>query len=244
MDKRPQRVAVDTASNEQTRLGDFAQSATERVVLVGAGGFAREVLQFLEDIDSAGRLIRCDAFIVESGFAREPTIQGVPVLEGFESLRHQRAPVAVAIGAPDIRHRIVETIEREYIGATSVDALVHPTAVVGKRVSFGVGTIVAPLSTATTDIAVGRHVQLHVGAAVGHDVVVGDFVTLSPRSVISGHVEIGEGALVGAGAIILPNLRVGAWATVGAGAVVTKNVADYSTVVGNPARVLTVERAP
>lgn len=43
-------------------------------------------------------------------------------------------------------------------------------------------------------------------------------------------------ASLGTGAIILPGVTIGAGATVGAGAVVTRDVADGSTVVGNPAR--------
>ena len=45
-------------------------------------------------------------------------------------------------------------------------------------------------------------------------------------------------AAVGTGAVILPGLTIGVEAVVGAGAVVTRDVADGTTVVGNPARQL------
>lgn len=45
-----------------------------------------------------------------------------------------------------------------------------------------------------------------------------------------------EGATIGAGAIIGPGLVIGRYAMVGMGAVVTRDVADFSLVVGNPAR--------
>jgi acetyltransferase-like isoleucine patch superfamily enzyme len=47
---------------------------------------------------------------------------------------------------------------------------------------------------------------------------------------------IGKGAKIGAGAVILPGVSVGEGALIGAGAVVTKDVAAFSVVKGNPAR--------
>jgi maltose O-acetyltransferase len=49
-------------------------------------------------------------------------------------------------------------------------------------------------------------------------------------------VDIGEDVWIGGGAIILAGVRIGAKAIVGAGAVVTRDVAEGTTVVGNPAR--------
>jgi acetyltransferase-like isoleucine patch superfamily enzyme len=51
-------------------------------------------------------------------------------------------------------------------------------------------------------------------------------------------VHLREGCWIGAGAIILPGVTVGRNAVVGAGAVVTRDVADFTLVAGNPARVI------
>ena len=44
--------------------------------------------------------------------------------------------------------------------------------------------------------------------------------------------------MISAGAKILGNIKVGAYARVGANAVVIKDVPDYSTAVGIPAKVI------
>jgi virginiamycin A acetyltransferase len=49
---------------------------------------------------------------------------------------------------------------------------------------------------------------------------------------------IGPDCWIGHGALILPGARLGAGVIVGAGAVVRGEVAPYSVVAGNPARVL------
>ena len=49
-------------------------------------------------------------------------------------------------------------------------------------------------------------------------------------------IVVSEGASIGAMATIVSGVTIGSWALVGAGAVVTRDVADYTVVVGVPAK--------
>ena len=49
-------------------------------------------------------------------------------------------------------------------------------------------------------------------------------------------IQIGEDSWIGNGALIMAN--IGKKCIIGAGAVVTKDVADYSIMVGNPAKLI------
>jgi acetyltransferase EpsM len=71
--------------------------------------------------------------------------------------------------------------------------------------------------------------------------VIADFVHISPNATLSGNVKAGEGSHIGAGATIIQGITIGKWCTVGAGAVVIKDVPDYATVVGVPARVINIK---
>ena len=53
-------------------------------------------------------------------------------------------------------------------------------------------------------------------------------------------IRVKKCASIGSGATILPGVTIGEGAMVGAGSVVTKNVPDNITVVGNPARPVSV----
>lgn len=52
------------------------------------------------------------------------------------------------------------------------------------------------------------------------------------------HVDIGHDVWIGHGAIVLPGRNIGTGAVIAAGAVVTRDVAPYTIVAGNPARVI------
>jgi acetyltransferase-like isoleucine patch superfamily enzyme len=55
---------------------------------------------------------------------------------------------------------------------------------------------------------------------------------------INKEIILKRGSVVGMGAIIMPGVIIGEGAIVGAGSVVTKNVASWTIVTGNPARVV------
>jgi phosphonate metabolism protein (transferase hexapeptide repeat family) len=57
-------------------------------------------------------------------------------------------------------------------------------------------------------------------------------------------VSIGHDVWIGHGAVILPGRSIGTGAVVAAGAIVTRDVAPYTIVAGNPARVLRARFAP
>ena len=50
--------------------------------------------------------------------------------------------------------------------------------------------------------------------------------------------SIGDNSFIGAGTMLIAPIKIGKNAKTGAGSVVTKNVNDFVTVVGNPAKIL------
>lgn len=213
-----------------------------RIAIYGARGFAREVHQLIEDLAAAGEPVSCAGFLVDPDYFEETSVHNLPVFGDAGWLATDPgALVAIAIGATSPRCRIAHSIERTY-GARFAAALRHPRAFTGRRVEIGAGSIVCAGASATTEIRLGRHVQLHANCTIGHDTEIGDFVTIAPGANISGRVAIGEGTFVGAGAVVINDIKIGAWSMVGAGAVVIKDIPDNVTVVGNPARIVSEQR--
>lgn len=94
-------------------------------------------------------------------------------------------------------------------------------------------------------VTVKSGVQIWNGITIEDDVFIGPNVTFSndkfPRSKIYKEFEktlVLKGSSIGSNATILPGISIGRFAMIGAGSVVTKDVPDFVTVVGNPAKIL------
>jgi sugar O-acyltransferase, sialic acid O-acetyltransferase NeuD family len=213
--------------------------APRELVIVGAGGFAREVLALVRAISRAGSDDwRVVAFLGRGDDPLEGELDGIPVVRAASPPppSGERPAGVSGIGYPQGRRAEVEARAAE---VSSWATLVHPGVTLDPdRVRIGAGCVVLEGSSFTTDLTLGRHVMLHLHCTVTHDCVLEDYVSLMPGCHVSGNVRLREGVFMGAGAVILQGLEVGAWASVGAGAVVTEDVPAGATVVGIPARVV------
>lgn len=138
----------------------------------------------------------------------------------------------ISIGNNGIRKKISATVHVKYI------KVIHPFAQISSFVKIGEGTVVMPGVVVNPDVSIGKHCIINTGAIIEHDVKIEDFVHICPGVALAGDVKVGEGSQIGIGATVIQGVKIGKWAMIGAGAVIIKDVPDYSTVVGNPGRII------
>lgn len=198
------------------------------VGILGAGGQAREVEQYLDDQGIKPTFFAVDAEYVGDSPGRIDILSPTE----FEAV----TPVIAAIGAPEVRRQLV----KEWKGGEFYTVIANE-AYVGESVTIGEGSIIAPRAVLTASIEVGSHVIVNVGATISHDCVIGDFATISPGAHVAGSVELGPGVFVGIGATISNGVKVAEGSVIGAGAVVIKDVVEKnSVVVGVPGGVIRI----
>lgn len=204
----------------------------EKIYIVGAGGFAREVAWLIEDINEVSPTWEIVGFIDENSDLIGKELNGYKVLGGIDYLNNQeKANVIIAIGTGEVREKLVSKIKNHIF-----PILIHPSVIKSKLIQIGEGTIICAGSIITTNVEIGKHVIVNLDCTIGHDVILKNCTTILPSVNVSGNVIMGENTMIGTGSAIIQGLEIGSNTIIGAGSVVTKNIPGYCTAVGSPAR--------
>lgn len=209
---------------------------TRDLVVVGCGGFGREVYCIALALQKQGIGWHVAGFVDD-----DPTDEnrylverlGSAVIGPVKTLAAGGIAAVAAVGSPVARRAIVEGLK-----GADIDwpAVIHPDSTVGQDVRIRDGVVIAAGARLSTNIEVERFVHVDQNATVGHDSKLGAYSRLNPQACVSGAVTVGERALIGASATVLPGLAVGAGAVIGAGAVVVRDIGAGLVAKGVPAR--------
>ncbi|MDD6207631.1 MAG: acetyltransferase [Clostridiales bacterium] len=204
-----------------------------KLVIIGAGGFGREVAWLVERVNQIEPKYDLAGF-VDDGKTPGEVIGGYPVLGSTEWLlsQEEKLCVVIAVGNAMTRKRLAQLLqEKEEL---SFPNLIDPSVRMSKRVRLGKGNIITAGTTMTVDILLGDFNILNLHTTVGHDVRIESYVTVYPGANISGAVHIGECCELGTGCQIIQGISIAKQVVLGAGAVVTKQIAESGTYVGVP----------
>jgi sugar O-acyltransferase (sialic acid O-acetyltransferase NeuD family) len=200
----------------------------QKVVFIGSGGVAREVISWAHDMVE---IVGC-ATLDPDEHARFG-LPG-PVLPDDLTPATAGTDLAVmAIGLPSVKRKLHQKLSA---AGFRFQTLVHPSAVVAHSVSVGEGTVICPFVNVSPNVVLGDLSYVNFCVGIGHDVEIGRFVQINPGVQIGGFTKIGEGALIGSGSTVREGLSIGENSTVGSGSVVFGPVRSNVTVIGNPAR--------
>lgn len=208
----------------------------ESVAIYGASGFGREVAWLLESCEG----LEAVCFIDDDETKIGKELNGLAVM-GLNQAKDMfpGAKIVSGIGVPRIREQIA--IKAETAGF-EFHTIVHPKVELSRWVEIGEGAVICAGCILTTNIRLGKQVQINLDCTVGHDVVMGDYTTLAPGVHVSGWVHFGKRVYVGTGAVFINGteetpLMIGDDVVIGAGACVTKSISS-GTWGGVPARPL------
>lgn len=206
------------------------------LIIIGAGGFGREVAWLVERINAKKQMWNLLGFADDAKERQGMILNSYPVLGGCECLsNYPNVNVVCAVGAAQIRRSIISRIEAEFPDVKYA-TLIDPSVECSDAVSIGNGTIVCAQTVMTVNITIGKHVILNLDCTIGHDVVLNDFVTVYPSVNVSGNVVVDSCVELGTGTQIIQGKRIGQNSIVGAGSVVVKDIPENCTAVGCPAR--------
>jgi sugar O-acyltransferase (sialic acid O-acetyltransferase NeuD family) len=207
----------------------------EKIVIIGAGGFGREVKLIIDALNTIEKKYEFLGYY-DDGIEKGLLINNFPVLGGIKDLNHvpYKLSVVVAIGNPLIKKKIVDELINPNL---SFPTIIHPSAIISNEdVVIEKGCIICAGNIITCNIKIEKFTILNLSCTVGHDTIIGAFSSFMPSVNISGEVMINQAVYVGTGAKIINQLEIGKNTVIGAGAVVSKSLPENCTAVGIPAK--------
>lgn len=208
----------------------MSQPQSPGVVIVGAGGHGRSVL---EAANAAG--FHVEAFL-DDGRSGESCL-GVPIKSSSQLDVSQGAfGIVLAIGDNSIREDVRTTLDMQT--PARFPSVIHPSASVSSLASVGHGAVVLQNATVGAGADIGSFCIVNSSSSVDHDCVLEPFSSVAPGAILGGGVRIGPRSAVSMGAVVQHGISVGPDAVVGASSFVNRDVPAESVVYGTPARLI------
>ena len=204
-----------------------------RILVVGAGGFGREVVLWARDAWPTAASMMAGFLAADAVGTDECPL---PILASPDDFQPSPADgLLLAIGIPAVRRRVAESLLAR--GGRFL-TLIHPTAIVAPSASIGPGSILCPYAIASASTSLGRFTLLNYHDSLGHDASTGDFSVLSPYATLGGGAHVGADVFMGLHASVAPGKSVGASSKVSANSACLADVPAGSIVFGVPGRVM------
>lgn len=213
------------------------------MIVIGASGFGREVVQYIRDAYSADPDVSIKGFLDDNLQLREVVVEdtGLPLLGDTHTYGIEESDrFIISLGDPGLRRSLANRLARR---GAQFATIVHPRAYVAETARLGIGCVVAPFAYVGAHALVGEHALLNLHSAVGHDTRIAACCVLSPHALVNGGAALGDCVFLGSHATVTPGIRVGQHSKVAAGAVVYRAVPERSLATGNPARAVPLEQS-
>ena len=181
----------------------------EKLLLVGAGGFGRVVLEHASTIYDCAFLEDGDATIVD----------GVPVIgktAEMASFYPEYQRLLVTIGNNKLRERLYK--EAETIGFTFPN-IIHPLAYVSPHAHIGSGCVILNNAVVQNNAKCGDGCILNPGVELHHDSTIGSNCLVYTNSVVRSLTHVGDRVWIGSTATVSTSAIVPDDAIIGDGEV-------------------------
>ncbi len=210
------------------------------IILIGSGGCMREIVWQMQEQNKTAKHWNILGYV-----DRMPPEEYGNVTVGNEPIKYignddylltrkELTNVAVCVGEPKLRKKIVEKLKNN-------KNIIFPNIILGDTricddVQMGKGCIVSMDARISTNVTLGSFVFMNTGSKVCHDGKLGNYVTLSPDAALAGNVKVGDNTEIGMGVSVIQGITIGNNTVIGAGAVVVRDMDDHCIAVGVPAK--------
>lgn len=212
------KVVYPNIWNETKEKNPYDVLLKEKVI-IGAGGFAREIRAHIKNKNIK--------FFVTDEFYKENDENTYP-LSSFDPNRYS---AIVGVGDPKSKKKLIDQLPAD----TEFWTFISPNAkIIDDNNEIGEGSFICDGVIITTNVKLGKHVQLNLGTTVGHDTIIGDYFTSAPCVNISGNVLIGDFVYMGTNSVVREKIKITDDVIIGLNCGVVSNILEKGVYIGTP----------
>lgn len=206
------------------------------MIIIGAKGFAKEVLELVHRSNIKKETI---AFFDNINLKENSLFNEFKILHSETEVENWTIKTdnnyVLGIGNPKIRQQLYNKFNNLDLKPIT---LISEFSTIGNfNNRIGIASIICAGVKITNDIEIGIGCLINLNVTIGHDCVIGDFVEICPGTNISGNCTIENNVFIGTGAILNPGVRIGTGAIIASGTVVINDIPPNVTAYGVPAKI-------
>ncbi|NSL89760.1 acetyltransferase [Chitinophaga sp. Mgbs1] len=148
----------------------------------------------------------------------------------------------IAIGDNWVRSLVAARIKALLPDFHFINAI-HPSAILSPSLTIGSGNMIGANAVINAGTRIGNFTIINTSSCIEHDNILEDYASVAPGTITGGNVNIGAFTAVGIGAVIRHRINIGAHTIIGAGSLVLKDIPDYNTWYGSPAKMMGTRKA-
>jgi sugar O-acyltransferase (sialic acid O-acetyltransferase NeuD family) len=206
------------------------------IVIVGAGGFAKEIYLLIKEINEKELLWNFIGFV-------DIQKKGAEIIDGFKVIGDDNYVVSnlksisivIGVGVPDRREVLYDFYKKK--GALEFPNMIHPSVIADfENTQIGEANIIAGNSILSANIRIGVANIINMSSIIAHDVKISNYCVINPGANISGNVTIENNCVVGANSVVHPGITLKEGSILGLGSALICNTKPHISYMGNPAK--------
>jgi sugar O-acyltransferase (sialic acid O-acetyltransferase NeuD family) len=211
----------------------------EKIIIIGGKSSATLIADYIYDAQHKYNMpIECIGF----AFNEEQIgtlINGFPVLSRVEDVYEKykdQKEVKFIYQSYDIQslQKTIDFKESLGIPLDRFCTFVHPSCMIARSATIGIGTIILAHSVVNSKAKVGQFNTFMSGVTIGHDAIVGDYNLVATQAVVA-NIVMGNRNFIGVNATTNNKIIIGNDCMIGMASNVVKDVPSGTKCFGNPA---------
>lgn len=210
------------------------------LAIYGTGGGGKETLHIVQDIQTKKNYWDNIVFIDDTKDVSQFHEYNCYPYDIFKKkYNSSNAEIHVALGEIETRKKIINKIEND---GFKLATIIHPKSKIGNNVKISKGVQIKMGAIIEDNVIIGKGSWIQAYAHIKESVHISEYCQISAKAIIQDNSKLEKNVFIGMHASIAKNLFIKQYAIISMGANVLSNILTEQVCMGNPARVISLNK--